>query len=1120
MEENIIIKELKARANPENPDEALLTRLNNLLDRIIDETSGFTSRINTIFSEYDLHDESHSQKVLENISLLIGEEHIKKMPTFDLFILAASSYLHDCGMAPSDWELRVLDLADEETVPIEKRTLSDTMSIIKKRKNDTYKDWGKVSEWIFAEQNENKLIEYLATLYMEYQDFRNGYTDRYQKEDKCKVDEKCRLNYLRETHPARAAHYIGNMETLFKNILGENVTYNSLLKDIGKVAQAHGENFSYVKNLRKETTYIAGQSANLQFDAMMLRLGDIIHFSCDRAPLSLRTSKIFESEYSFKQWAIKEQQVTYSIANGNIAFTADCQNPEYYYTLLEQFDWMNREINQFNTIKSDWASNYQIDIKEIDSNQVRADNDVFTPKPNMKFTLEQDKIIELLMGANLYKNPYACLRELYQNSLDACRCMISKAKKDGYVNAIGKIEFGIEKDDGGKYVYCLDNGIGMTEEVIENHFLKIGCSYYKSQEFFRKQAEWGSSFTPTSQFGIGVLSCFMIAKKIEVITKDVDHKTSCFCVDGLHECFYYKPPQTLDKEKITTPTGTLMKLYLKEPFDTQLHNEKTDKLGLLLSAELYYSIPDEFSDYAELYKSWETHLYHILFDFIQIPPQSIEVNVRYEDDRTKEPIHPRPYGISTISPCDERFIISTTRKNYNKEIYKNTVYYPIVIDKEKEYGFTYHFIFALPKSISTDFHKRDFFYSVDKHICVDGISLSDEGMNFDTYTEELIQYGTINFVGANRPQLSVDRCSILSNHLEMEKASLEVLEELTKEVLSKTYQHIIEYNIDDNLETYKSIWNYICDDLFHKKTLCILINQLDDPCLGKFKYEPLSDMLSNEMTISEFLHAEHISYKRLLTHGISKFLNLLILKKSLSANKIYTSDFNTMEIDYLSITKPIPIYDFFYHSHLLPIVDKTVLNLFDDYDIISGLYPFISEYFYQLLNKKEYYAPFRATGFDTSFFYHDPLCVNQQIGFLKVPYSVYFVPENLYFNHHICRNYFSSVDIRYYAFSFIISAFIPPRGLSPAENSQIEKIMAQDKDYYKGVKEGWTILIWNNNNNNKNNDTRTLILPGKMTRQEMAKAFSQYVQSNQLSKEYLNYRFTNKSSVYDLIRDI
>ena len=77
--------------------------------------------------------------------------------------------------------------------------------------------------------------------------------------------------------------------------------------------------------------------------------------------------------------------------------------------------------------------------------------------------------------------------------------------------------------------------------------------------------------------------------------------------------------------------------------------------------------------------------------------------------------------------------------------------------------------------------------------------------------------------------------------------------------------------------------------------------------------------------------------------------------------------------------------------------------------------------------------------------------------------------------------------------------------------------MAQDKDYYKGVKEGWTILIWNNYNNYK--DTRTLILPGKMTRQEMAKAFSQYVQSNQLSKEYLKYRFTDKSSVHDLLRN-
>jgi len=55
---------------------------------------------------------------------------------------------------------------------------------------------------------------------------------------------------------------------------------------------------------------------------MLLRLGDIIHFSFDRAPLELRTSRLFKSEFSFLQWALKNNGTNYSIENGEILFRA------------------------------------------------------------------------------------------------------------------------------------------------------------------------------------------------------------------------------------------------------------------------------------------------------------------------------------------------------------------------------------------------------------------------------------------------------------------------------------------------------------------------------------------------------------------------------------------------------------------------------------------------------------------------------------------------------------------------------------------------------------------------------------------------------------------------------
>jgi hypothetical protein len=61
----------------------------------------------------------------------------------------------------------------------------------------------------------------------------------------------------------------------------------------------------------------------------------------------------------------------------------------------------------------------------------------------------------------------------------------------------------------------------MDQWIIENYFLKVGDSYYRSVDFLRTNAElWqkNAGFSPTSEFGIGFLSCFMLASKIEVQT--------------------------------------------------------------------------------------------------------------------------------------------------------------------------------------------------------------------------------------------------------------------------------------------------------------------------------------------------------------------------------------------------------------------------------------------------------------------------------------------------------------------------------------------------------------------------------------------------------------------------
>ena len=78
-----------------------------------------------------------------------------------------------------------------------------------------------------------------------------------------------------------------------------------------------------------------------------------------------------------------------------------------------------------------------------------------------------------------------------------------------------------------------DNGIGMTQEVIMDHFLKIGSSYYASDAFTKSklQCNADADYMPISRFGIGILSCFMgddQTNQVEVSTKHFTEGQVCY----------------------------------------------------------------------------------------------------------------------------------------------------------------------------------------------------------------------------------------------------------------------------------------------------------------------------------------------------------------------------------------------------------------------------------------------------------------------------------------------------------------------------------------------------------------------------------------------------------------
>ena len=126
---------------------------------------------------------------------------------------------------------------------------------------------------------------------------------------------------------------------------------------------------------------------------------------------------------------------------------------------------------------------------------------------NFNFKVDLKGIIRLLSD-NLYSSDKVFLRELLQNAVDA----VGARKKADPSYQIGKITVTYRKKGNGAQLVFEDNGIGLTKDEIHSFLSVIGQSSKRGNEM-------RNSFI--GQFGIGLLSCFLVTNEIKVITRSV-----------------------------------------------------------------------------------------------------------------------------------------------------------------------------------------------------------------------------------------------------------------------------------------------------------------------------------------------------------------------------------------------------------------------------------------------------------------------------------------------------------------------------------------------------------------------------------------------------------------------
>lgn len=430
------------------------------IDKVYDHAEKVLPKINRVFSNYTGHGIDHAIRVIEYAMQLCDD--ITQLSDLEITALVYVALFHDIGMVASEREI----------------------SNIKVDKDD------------FSSKK-------YSLIYKKYQDENIAL-------------QEC----IRPVHGKRSARYIEKMNSDY--FVLPSYTAISFQNDIAKICEAHNENFEWLSTELESDQRKGLWSLNSQYIAMLLRIADYLDIDEERAPLYLYKYLSPEGygDMEWKQHFIIENKekilVDKQTGKKNIEFYGESTDPAIHRKLLNYLDGVNQELlTSVRYSETFIESRYLLSINTHVYNKIRTKGFSYS---DFKLSLDYRSVTNLLMGENIYGAKIYGLREIIQNSIDACMLMKEKSiamDEFKYTPYSPSIKIILDYDK--QRVIILDNGCGMSVAILKNYFLNVGVSYYSSNEYMFE----GNRYVPIGNYGIGFLACFMLSDKVEVSTKYV-----------------------------------------------------------------------------------------------------------------------------------------------------------------------------------------------------------------------------------------------------------------------------------------------------------------------------------------------------------------------------------------------------------------------------------------------------------------------------------------------------------------------------------------------------------------------------------------------------------------------
>jgi molecular chaperone HtpG len=141
-----------------------------------------------------------------------------------------------------------------------------------------------------------------------------------------------------------------------------------------------------------------------------------------------------------------------------------------------------------------------------------------TGRETLGFQTEVQQLLHLMIHS-LYSNPEIFLRELISNASDACDKLRFEALRDDTLfENDGELAIRVEFDKSQKTISVIDNGIGMSRQEAIDNLGTIARSGTR-QFFSALTGDQARDSQLIGQFGVGFYSSFIVADKVEVVTR-------------------------------------------------------------------------------------------------------------------------------------------------------------------------------------------------------------------------------------------------------------------------------------------------------------------------------------------------------------------------------------------------------------------------------------------------------------------------------------------------------------------------------------------------------------------------------------------------------------------------